>query len=249
MKTTKSLFCLIAICAAIFSCSTKKDPGAAVCYPYTITYSGGSISVTTYAYLNNRLMASSSGDWGHTDSKEYKYDSQGKIISYTSTHTGPSSATSTEDFALTYDANNRVIQEISASSKTISTYNSSGQKVRTEFYTGTNPNFTLEQYNLYGYSSTSTRNYSTLTQYDASNTLLVTINFTYDTKQNPQAALFPFDQLPTNNVTQETFVYPGNHSSVFTNTYTYTSNGFPLTVTAEGNGKTTTINYSYKNCK
>jgi hypothetical protein len=87
--------------------------------------------------------------------------------------------------------------------------------------------------------------------YNASNTIQ-TITFLYDTKQNPEALLFPDNQEPTNNLTQATYQFPGssNQSNVFTYTYIYNANGFPLTVTEKNDhGYTKNSTYSYTNCK
>src|SRR5689334_20637479 len=172
MNKTKSLLCLVAIFAIVLGCS-KKDSPVPVCYASTITYaSEGYNGLSTYTYANNRVISvSTSGNDGYTFTKTFSYDAQGKIISYTTTDVSPSSGTSVETYTLSYDANNRVSQEISSSIKNVYTYNSSGQRVKKEVYNGPSPTFTLDRYEVYTYPSTSTKNYTTLIRYDATNTI------------------------------------------------------------------------------
>lgn len=250
MKTLKPLFIFISIYTVLAGCS-KKDPVAAVCYLATSTYVDGSFSsVTTYTYTNNKVTASSgSNSNGGTSAYSYNYDAQGRISSATGSSTNGGSTFSIDE-TFTYDANGRITQTISSSSKEVFTYNSSGQVVKKDYYTGSNSTYTLYNSFTYTYPSTNTKNYSTQMEYDGSNALQVTVTFVYDTKQNPEAVIFPDAQEPTNNVIQETYQSPGsNTSTAVTYTYTYNANGFPVTVTEKNSGSTFTTTSGYTNCK
>jgi len=250
VKVLKPFFLFFSIYSAFVGCS-KKDSVAAVCYLATSTYVDGSYSsVTTYLYANNKVSASSrNNSSGGTSTYNYNYDQQGRISSVTSSFTNGGS-TSVVDETLTYDANGRIIQTLSPTAKVIFTYNSSGQVVKRGYYAGSNSIYTLDNFSTYTYPSISTKNYSSQLDYDGSNILQSTTTFVYDTKQNPEAVIFPDANESTNNVTQATYEYQtSSNPSVVTYTYTYNANGFPIAVTEKNSGYTYTSAYSYTNCK
>lgn len=250
MKILKSLFLFISIYAVFVGCSKKSDPVTPACYVNTYTYVDGSYSkVNTYTYTNNKIVKISAvNSSGTTSTYNYSYDAQGRVASLTSSSTTGSS-TSTDSETFTYDTNGRLIQILSATTKVVITYNSSGQMVKKDYYTLSGSTSTLNYSFAYTYPSTNTKNYSTQMDYNGANTLQATITYVYDTKQNPEAVMFPDNPEPTNNPTQETYQYPGGTPSVVTYTYTYNDNGFPLTITEIDGSYTYTTTYTYTNCK
>lgn len=246
MKLLKSFFLFISVYGAFMGCSVKNDPVASVCYIATVTHTYGSDStVGTYTYTDNKVVAISGVDnSGSTTTYDYNYDSRGRV----SAIVGPNAS---NNATLTYDTRSRISEMILSTSKTVFTYNSFDQLVRADTYLNGNSTSTPDYYSTYIYPSTGTKNYSARMDYDGSHTLRAIFSFAYDTKQNPEAVIFPTYQLPTNNVTQRTVLYRGSNGSAITDfIYTYNANGFPLTVTEKnGNSYTTTITYTYTNCK
>lgn len=248
MKILKPLFLFISIYAAFVGCSKKNDPAASVCYMATSTNAYGSTSlVSNYTYADNKVVSiskvSNNGASGTIMvTYNYSYDAQGRISSVTSTN--PSYIETH-----TYDSQGNLTQIVYPTLKTIFTYNSSNQMVKKENYNAYNSSFVLNDYSTFTYPSTNTKNFSTATAYDWSGALTLTVTYVYDTKQNPEAVLFPNYPQPTNNQTQMTFQYPGTSTTyTLTFTYTYNANGFPLTAIQQ-DGSNTTTTYTYTNCK
>jgi YD repeat-containing protein len=248
MKTPKLLFLFISLHAAFMGCS-KKDRVAPICYIDTYTYVDGSYStVTSYTYKDNKVITkSTSNSVGGTGIYNYSYDAHGRITSISSSVTNVGT-TSSGNNIYTYDANGRMIQILSSGGgKTTFSYNSSNQMVTADYYTNNGSTFILYYSCDFIYPSTATKNYSTQMNYDGSNMLQNTVYYEYDTKQNPEALLFPADTRPTNNVTQITTRYPASSTpSVVTFTYTYNASGFPLSIAGKDAGNMTT--YVYTNC-
>jgi YD repeat-containing protein len=129
-------------------------------------------------------------------------------------------------------------------------YNSSGQNVLKQYflYHASSSSYILWRYMTLTYSSTSGRNYSERKLYDANSALLYTENFLWDNHPNPYLsnAFFINEPPPSNNVIQYTLTFAGGSPQVTDYTYTYNSNGFPLTQTIPGYA--TIASYTYTNC-
>src|SRR6185369_13955194 len=171
MKILKPLLLFTSVYAALVGCTKKNDPAASVCYMATSTnaYSGISL-VNTYTYADNKVVSiskvSNNGATGTiTVTYNYNYDAQGRITSVTR-------ANSSYNETRTYDNKGNLTQIVYPTSKTVFTYNSSNQMVKRENYNAYNSAFALDNYSIFTYSSTDTKNHSTQTDYDNSNTLV-----------------------------------------------------------------------------
>lgn len=129
-------------------------------------------------------------------------------------------------------------------------YNSSGQiekKIYANNYSGL---LTYTGYRLYTYLSTSSKNASKETLYDAKNEIQFYVEYEYDTRFNPLSSI-GIDQSITvpavNNITQSTYTQlAGLYSvNVSTNTYTYNDKGYPTQAVRTAYGNTETIVYEY----
>ncbi len=239
---TISLSSIVACLLFIEGCS-KNDATPSSCQ--LINYNG-----EVYTYVNTKLT---SGKASCCYSITYSYDNQNRVIQ--TVENSGSTTTST----LYYDRNNNVIRTIDSdlinqsTSHTIITYNSSGQRIKQQSYSYTpsansNPaDSTLLGESTYQYPNTSTHNYSSLsmTIYYSGVPFNYEYTYEYDNKVNPSRHLFnfnPFNETDNNQV-QIAMTSP---SSITTNyVYTYNSNGYPLTSTADG----TISTYTYSNCK
>jgi YD repeat-containing protein len=232
-------FILVAIAACEY-----KDIAPHTCYlatEYTpskaISYSYDSKNVmTTYAAANVLSSVLTYNDAGNIISEldngnlqiNYDYNQNNRLILWTQS-------------IVNYPAGNFQIKF---------TYNSAGQNILKQSYRYdvNSSSYYLTQYVELSYSSTNTKSYSQRKTYNAASTLLYTENFLWDNHPNPYLAnpFFINEPPPSNNITQYTFTPASGVPNIVTYTYTYNSNGFPLTQTVPGYA--TIAYYSYTNC-
>jgi YD repeat-containing protein len=236
MKT--KIFLLSAVVSwLLFNCS-KNETGPSICYlsSFSGSYSG------SYTYTNNKLAGSV--EYGTTAT--YTYDSKGNIITINY------SDGSIENY--TYDANNRKLTITSPASYQLKyNYNSSGQLIRRDQlnYNSSTSSFELYSHLTFAYATASDKNWNRMQRFDAANTLIETYEYQYDNKHNPWTVVWGTSSIETdNNPTQWIYTQSGSSPVTTTITYTYTTNGYPLTsTTTVGSNSPTNATYTYSNCQ
>jgi hypothetical protein len=129
-------------------------------------------------------------------------------------------------------------------------YNSTGQltKIETWLYSGATSSLYFDHYDLIEYPSSTTRNYSTRKRYDASNNLMWTFTYFWDTNPNPHLKnpYFSNEPPPANNVISLKYT-PAGSTTTYSNDYVYNYNdkGFPIRLWFNGKLLST---LTYTNC-
>ena len=200
----------------------------------------------------------------------FTYNSANELVSYSAT--GVSSSTIASDGAgnivseldneniqinYTYDERNQLILWTESftdaphyNREVKFMYNENGQSVLQQYllYHVSSSSYILWRYETLSYGSSTGRNYSERKMYDATSALLYTQNYQWDSHPNPYLsnAFFINEPPPSNNILQYTYTLAGGLPQVTNYTYTYNSNGFPLTQTIPGYA--TIASYTYTNC-
>jgi hypothetical protein len=226
------------IFSVLFIDGCTKSDETPVCYMV-------SNGTSTYTYNNNHQWASTNNPayppYLAADIYTATYDQQNRLSKITVTNQlGAAMTLQTQNYF--YDANNRVVNvyiyngtDTAAIEKVSYTYNSSGQlAVATVFNPATqstDPNATISNYS---YPNTYTHNPSGNTfiyQFFGINQDTSYYTYEYDNKVNPYVITLPesfYPEIPSNNITKQIFINDG-HTQTTINTYTYTTNGYPLT--------------------
>jgi hypothetical protein len=230
------------------SCSNEGDVEI-ICYPTRISETRSSFDigttdvyqttwVTTYSYSGNELAAWS----GFNLEDEVNYP--GAIEINHSVYDDRRNLIRQEDeareniFVLNYDNENRLIEVIyswkgNVHNRFTFDYNGSGQMIEQAYYSLQLSVLALISYVTYEYPNTRTRNFHLKKHFDSGEVEPYWVNeIEWDSKKSP------YNQLPSlhsadrgeNNITKIISDYRGDQS-VINYTYTYNTNGYPVTRT------------------
>jgi YD repeat-containing protein len=237
MKTRISLLLSLTLLSVFFGNCTKKSDTTATCRLALVVDGSRSLN---YSYENNRVSVKiESGIVVNTTN--YVYNGSRLVTATT--------GTSTVEY--TYDANGRLSQV---------DYKQAGTLTNRDSYQYTSNSAKPSAVIALTYSgttitSTTTTNYTwtngNLTQSSAitGSSQPTVISYTYDSKSNPELNLgFPTELVSKNNVVSKLTQVTGLPSTTALYTYTFNSQGYPLTSTEQLNGSSVTTTYTYNNC-
>ncbi|MFZ6010611.1 MAG: hypothetical protein ACOYXT_09710 [Bacteroidota bacterium] len=230
------------------------------------------------AYQTCYLLKSTTSNSANNDMEEKTYvlNAEGKIVSVTTTQTGSSPASFTENY--TYNGSNRLskiegpdyhstyeyntanqVSQIKyyvddvLTTQTDILYNSSGQLTKKTYFENVSGKMTYTGYRNYAYADFSSRNTTKESYYDVSDVLHFTIDYQYDDQSLPAADIgvdLALTQPPSvNNVAKSTYtqITGSPGTTVTTSTFTYNEASYPSKVVNQSS-ITNTIDYVYT-CK